>query len=171
MQQAVESSVTASTFAGLLASLAAQPQPASPEWNDDQLADDVATLSYEKAMRTHGYDRPPAFNQGPAPGSEWGQSRPDRSVSAPPDHSLKRASITIRLSEPECAQLRRRAAEAGLTVSAYLRSCTLEVESLRTQVKQTLAQLRESAPAPTVPLPSRQKPWFRFWSRRVTDRP
>jgi hypothetical protein len=94
-------------------------------------------------------------------------------LSASPDRSLKRASVTIRLTEPECAQMRRRAAEAGLTVSAYLRSCAFEVETLRTQVKETLAQLREPAPAPTATLPSRQKPWFHFWSRRAgaPDRP
>ncbi len=173
MQQAAESSVSASSFAGFLVSLAAPPQPASPEWNDDQLADDVATLSYEQALRTHGRYPAAASDQAPpAPGAESVQSRPDRTVSAPPDVSLKRASITIRLSEPECAQVRRRAAEAGLTVSAYLRSCAFEVESLRTQVKETLAQLRKPAPAPMAPLPSRQKPWFHFWSRRAdTDRP
>jgi hypothetical protein len=57
---------------------------------------------------------------------------------------LKSASITIRLSKAECAQLRKRAAEAGLTVSAYLRSCTFEAESLRALVKDTLAQLRSN---------------------------
>ena len=46
------------------------------------------------------------------------------------------------MSEVESAQLRQRAAEAGLTISAYLRSCTFEAESLRAQVKETLAQLR-----------------------------
>ena len=50
------------------------------------------------------------------------------------NRNLKSASITIRLSKAECAQLRRRAAEAGLTVSAYLRSCTFEAESLRAEV-------------------------------------
>jgi hypothetical protein len=164
MQQAVESPVSASSFASFLASLAAPPQSASPEWNDDLLGDDVATLSYEQPLQAHGHDRPPAPDREPAPGSESGQSRSDRSVSVSPDRSLKRASITIRLTEPECAQLRLRAAEAGLTVSAYLRSCAFEVESLRTQVKVTLAQLREPAPAPTVPLPSRSRAWFRFWS-------
>jgi hypothetical protein len=59
-----------------------------------------------------------------------------------PDRNLKCASVTIRLSNAECAQLRKRAAEAGLTVSAYLRSCTFEAESLRALVKDTLAQLR-----------------------------
>ncbi len=65
---------------------------------------------------------------------------------APPvarcERNLKSASITIRLSKAECAQLRKRAAEAGLTVSAYLRSCTFEAETLRAQVKEALAQLR-----------------------------
>ena len=59
------------------------------------------------------------------------------------DRGLKSASITIRLSREECEQLRKRAAEAGLTVSAYMRSCTFEAESLRALVKETLAQLRE----------------------------
>jgi hypothetical protein len=58
------------------------------------------------------------------------------------ERNLKDASITIRMSKAECAQLHRRAAEAGLTVSAYLRSCTFEAESLRAMVKDTLAQLR-----------------------------
>ena len=166
MQQAAETSVASSSFADFLASLAAPVKPTRPEWNDDQLADDVVALSYEQALRTHGKHPVPSSNQGPplTPGTESVKSRLDRDKSASPDRSLKRASITICLSEPECAQLHRRAAEAGLTVSAYLRSCTLEVESLRTQVKQTLAQLRESAPAPTQPLPTKPNPWFRFWS-------
>jgi hypothetical protein len=58
------------------------------------------------------------------------------------ERNLKDSSITIRMSKAECAQLHRRAAEAGLTVSAYLRSCTFEAESLRAMVKDTLAQLR-----------------------------
>jgi hypothetical protein len=63
------------------------------------------------------------------------------------ERELKCASITIRLSQDECAQLRQRAAEAGLTVSAYLRSCTFEAESLRAMVKDTLAQLRAATTA------------------------
>jgi len=61
--------------------------------------------------------------------------------------TLKEASITIRMSKAECAQLRKRAAEAGLTVSAYMRSCTFEAESLRAMVKEALAQLRSAADA------------------------
>lgn len=59
----------------------------------------------------------------------------------------KSASITIRLSQSECTQLHERAAAAELTVSAYLRSCVFEAESLRAQVKEALAQLRPADPA------------------------
>jgi hypothetical protein len=65
----------------------------------------------------------------------------------PPSRDLKRASVTIRMSAVECARLHARAAESGLTVSAYLRSCTLEVESLRAQVKEALAGLRVASTA------------------------
>ena len=66
-------------------------------------------------------------------------------------------------------ELRRRATEAGLTISAYLRSCTLEVENLRTQVKQTLADLRSSTSE--TPNPGKEagkrcsitSVWRRFW--------
>jgi hypothetical protein len=80
------------------------------------------------------------------------------SVAAALDRNVKCSSITIRLSKAECDQLRERAAEAGLTVSAYLRSCTLEVESLRAQVKEALAELRSAgskAVSTAVPLPRR----------------
>ena len=58
------------------------------------------------------------------------------------DRYLRSASVTIRLSKAECARLHQRAAEAGVTVSAYLRSCTFEAEALRAQVKAALAELR-----------------------------
>jgi len=66
--------------------------------------------------------------------------RHDSAVAGP-----KSASITIRMSVAECAQLRQRAAEAGMTISAYLRSCTFEAEALRGQVKEALVQLRSAA--------------------------
>jgi len=139
----------ASSFAGLLASMASASN-SEPSWNDDGLAEDVATISYERALRKHGPARGEALVTGAwegLPGSatavEAGTS-PAASGASPAQLPPRTASITIRLSGPECAQLRRRATEAGLTVSAYLRSCTLEVENLRTQVKQTLADLRSS---------------------------
>ena len=131
----------AMSFAGALASAA------DPPWTDDGLADDVATISYEHALRNHGRahslpDDAQAAHTGPAPAE--GGCRSDSFDTRP----LKTASITIRLSEPDCRQVRKRAAESGLTVSAYLRSCTLEVESLRAQVKGALAELRNVAAPP-----------------------
>lgn len=62
--------------------------------------------------------------------------------------AVKNASITIRMSNDDCDQLRQRAAEADMSVSAYLRSCAFEMESLRAQVKEAVAQMRLQAPAP-----------------------
>jgi len=177
MPQATESapSPTSPSFAGLLAALTA-PAPKTA-WNNDDLADDVATLSYEHALRTHARYKPADSSDraiaqaaepetappretiqddltlaGKAPSlwmppgwDEEAEPQSARGLSTMLERNLKRASITIRLSKPECEQLRKRAAAAGLTVSAYLRSCTFEAEALRAQVKETLAELRKSA--------------------------
>ena len=50
------------------------------------------------------------------------------------------------MSKAECDQLRQRAAEARMSVSAYLRSCTFEAEALRAQVKEALAELKCASP-------------------------
>jgi hypothetical protein len=166
------------SFAELLAALAGPAQQSTPAWNDDGLADDYATLSYERALRAHSRHRSadsyePASDSSLTGSADPGPVRnrevvpaavlPDRLAGSPQaaasaredvqprtalgapaalDRNLKSASITIRMSKAECAQLHKRAAEAGLTVSAYLRSCTFEAESLRALVKDTLAQLR-----------------------------
>jgi hypothetical protein len=182
-------SPTTPSFAGLLAALTAPASSAadhSPAWNDDDLASDVATLSYEHALRAHvrykppdpdGWDFPQAPNpiaDGVAPAGEadvnartaiasaapaWGADRQAPSGQSLPTAmkpSRKATSVTIRMSQTECAQLHQRAAEAGLTVSAYLRSCTFEAEALRAEVKEALARLRASTSAekPSVPAPA-----------------
>jgi hypothetical protein len=177
MQQPAETGHPApANFAALLAALAAPPKKPSPEWNDDALADDVATLSYERALRTHAryhspdlsdrsltQDRDPEFApsdkanppadfrfakiSGPLDSCASSDHEEPEVTSGPStalETNLKRASITIRLSETECAQLRKRAAEAGLTMSAYLRSCTFEAETLRALVKDTMAELQSA---------------------------
>lgn len=173
-------------FANVLAALAAPAEKARSEWNDDGLADDITTLSYEQALRTHARYRP-ASELPPIENAVDGQlfskqtvaaelssTRNENVPQAPAtegrrfknvDESRKAASITIRLSKAECAQLHERAAEAGLTVSAYLRSCTCEVEALRAQVKEALAQLRP-ADAGDEQRPGRTEPGAkrRFWS-------
>jgi hypothetical protein len=97
--------------------------------------------------------------------------------SAVPARKPKSARITMTLSAAEHAQLRARAAEAGLTLSAYLRSCTVEAESLRTQVKDTLAQLRGEAASESHGSAAANSSWFQrlpFWprvhgSRRIAE--
>ncbi|MGC9159434.1 MAG: plasmid mobilization protein, partial [Terracidiphilus sp.] len=192
MQQSTATPISSNSadFAGLLAALAApalnpessseRSQPAgrkpAPAWNDDDLDDDVLSLSYERALRTHARYRPPSGDDLPAAeSSDSPLSRPKKSPqnapaisthtadlpaagqdsgagpepsagtesktgrlpAAHPDRDVKDASITIRMSKGEYAQLHCRAAEAGMTVSAYLRSCTFEAESLREMVKET----------------------------------
>jgi predicted DNA binding CopG/RHH family protein len=182
-------------FAGLLASLAAPAHKSASDWSseraDDGLEDDFATLSYERALRAHARYRtagptdqsltqaadpdffpPPTDVHKPTPETQRTAptSRQPETVSSPTtlsERNLKCASVTIRLSQAECAQLRTRAAEAGLTVSAYLRSCTFEAESLRAMVKDTLARLRTGAPAeePAVSAPPRRS-WL-SWAARL----
>jgi hypothetical protein len=193
MPQIAEAVPAPKSFASLLASLAAQEKPEEntlPAWNDDGLADDVATLSYERALRAHARYRPAAPDSRPLatrasqPGEESsrfepaaGQKAPGRTTATdgggndmrrqkrePPseERNLKLASVTIRISQAECEQLRMRAAEAGLTVSAYLRSCVFEVEALRAQVKEALAQMRPPAYAEMPSEPARSW-WTRVW--------
>jgi predicted DNA binding CopG/RHH family protein len=177
----------------MLAAFAAPAPKRSVAWNDDELADDVATLSYERALRTHARFRAPDLDdraltqsaesghsrlhldEAPAVGgdlvaeaeasqaaSAWeADTQAADDTSTAHDRNLKCASITIRLSRAEVAQLRERAAEAGLTVSAYLRSCTVEAESLRAQVKDTLAHLRsESSKEIQAAEPPAGSSWF-----------
>ncbi|MGH9604749.1 MAG: plasmid mobilization protein [Terracidiphilus sp.] len=190
MQQLAEPapSPNAPSFAGLLAALAAPtPSKSEPAWDDTALADDVATLSYEKALKSFARYRAPdpgdwPRTPPPAPQPSQLQSAstgfepaegcetaplPAQTESTFATRNLKSASITIRLSEAECAQLRNRAAEASLTISAYLRSCTFEAESLRAQVKDALAQLRPVAAASEALSPSPPKSTSRSWLRRL----
>ena len=195
MQQQTISAPTqrASSFAGLLAALSDPVSKRVPAWNDDDLEDDVMTLSYERALQAHARYRPVDADTRPPEHAEDGESIRIREVgteeiaqgedaafperlqasptviqphSAPASsraRNLKCASITIRLSQVECAQLRTRAAEAGLSISAYLRSCTFEAEALRAEVKQTLAQLRtsENSVKPQDSTPAKRS-WFHW---------
>ncbi len=197
MQQpvAASASATAGSFASVLAAFSAPAPALEIDWSEDGLGDDIATLSYEQALRNHARNRSftrsdwPAKLQNDAGHDEVNQSASgpltamagksplaQRSSSAVPlthhrtasvEESRKAASITIRLSRAESARLHERAAEAGLTVSAYLRSCTFEVEALRAQVKEALTQLRPPAavdPQETIKL---SPPPTRNWNSRL----
>jgi hypothetical protein len=140
------------------------------------LGEDVAILSYERALRAHARYRPldrdsDRVDGSPTPAGDPGSgARADASIETDPggaavavdavpelkagtapDRDLRSASVTIRLSRAECARLHQRAAEAGLTVSAYLRSCAVEAEALRAQVKQALAELKAGTDGPSHP--------------------
>jgi hypothetical protein len=144
------------SFAGVLAELAAPEKKFPPGRDLDGLADDIATLSYESALKTHARYRPsPGVAELPvkpagaaadrltifeAAGAEEGRSVEPAAVRGA--GSRKCSSVTVRLTRGEDEQLRQRAAEAGITVSAYLRSCAFEVDALRAQVKQTIAEMR-----------------------------
>lgn len=140
------------TFANLLSSLT----------DTSQSAADVATISYEQALGSHRRvaaaelltARPAvaAVSYEPAVASE-----PDKR-SATAAKQRKTASVTIRISEVEQAQLQERAGAAQISVSAYLRSCIFEVESLRTQVKETLARIRAAADSAASPAPAESAP-------------
>jgi hypothetical protein len=174
-------------------------KPASA-WSVDDLADDVTTLSYESALRTHSRYRSSGLadrsltQAGDAGLNGFEDSEPAATPqpaarpaayalpTATVEHSatlfernVKDASITIRLSKAECEQLHRRAAEAGLTVSAYMRSCTFEAESLRAMVKEAMTQLRAATTPASVAKPASSHPsWLRsaaHWpSRLLTPR-
>jgi hypothetical protein len=63
---------------------------------------------------------------------------------APPKNE-RQVSMSLRVAASEQALIKARAAEAGLSVSAYLCQCALEVEKLRAQVHHTLALLEQKS--------------------------
>lgn len=154
MQQPAQSrpSPASANFAGMLAALASPPNEdaaLAKAWSENELGDDVVTLSYDRALREHARYQPADRGDGrPEPAARVDESLTSLANRAPKDVSdgdLRTTSVTVRLSKAECANLHQRAAEAGLTVSAYLRSCTIEAEALRTQVREALAGLRSAA--------------------------
>jgi hypothetical protein len=159
----------ASSFSSVLSALrAAKPEREeragrkAAAWNDDQLAEDVVALSYERALRTHARYRP---TDAVGPGEEAkprkmarASRREGRQRETVPVESRKSASVTIRISRGEWEQLQARASEAKMSVSAYMRSCTFEVEALRAQVKETLAELKQTRKAEPVEATAPKKP-------------
>jgi|ERR1700734_1016522 len=164
----------AASFEGFLASLTspkADDAERTSRSNEGELGEDVVTLSYEQALRSHVRYRADEREDWPRPAID--EERLNEAKAATPAmmqqsetaRDVRNASITIRLSKAECAQLRRRAAETRLTVSAYLRSCVLEADALRAQVKEALAELKTAAGAESAASPARRS-WM-GWIGRV----
>lgn len=157
---------SARSFASLLTSFTgARNEPDQP-WDMDELGEDAATISYEQALRANLRVRPLE----PLDGSP--QPPPPTSSSSPEaKKALKTISVTIRVTEDEGQQLHARAKDAGLSVSAYLRSCIFEVESLRVQVKEALLQMRTAPQSPPAEPQSKSPTNWRarllpLWHRR-----
>lgn len=169
-----------SSFAGLLEEFAAPPQKFPPVRDLDGLDDDVVALSYEHALKTHARYRHEQESV-PQPDPATNFARSTRSIPREEPQALPRtfapaelapsvrkcASVTVRLTAEENDRMRIRAAEADLTISAYLRSCAFEMESLRAQVKEALARMR--AAEERGPQPRRSWFWrvFSKWCKRV----
>lgn len=62
----------------------------------------------------------------------------------------RQVAISIRLAPAERALIKTRAAEAGISASAYIRQCALEVEQLRAQVQQAISAMEGRPSAPVV---------------------
>jgi hypothetical protein len=157
---------TSGSFANLLASLTSKLQ--RDPWDDGTLPDDVVTITYEQALRA-GRASQPATNQ-LLDGADHAKGEPFNAPVRGPQHSqlakkLRTASITIRVTSEEQAQLHTRALAAQLSVSAYLRSCIFEAESLRTQVKEALAQMQLKSSQITSTTDSSQS--SRNWRKRL----
>jgi hypothetical protein len=162
MEASANHSEIPSSFAGALAAFALDapgPEGKSAVGNGDGLADDVATFSYENALRARS-----RFKAADSSAAESGSSDATEHDAVVPDREQKSASITIRLSRAECVQLKKRAAAANLTVSAYMRSCILEAETLRAQVKEALAELRAATPEEKLrAVAHAPRRWWRPW--------
>jgi len=159
------------SFANFLASFAGRLQ--SDLWDDSALMDDVATLSYEQALRTTRRSGTPEIRDDSAFKYEdhaSAKSLVNPSASASRSKKQRGASITIRVTAEEQAQLQQRAREAELSVSAYLRSCIFEAESLRSQVKEALAKMQSPQADAVDPPESRLKRFLPVWFRRNTSR-
>jgi hypothetical protein len=69
--------------------------------------------------------------------------------------------LSLRVNPAEQALIRIRAAGAGISMSAYLRQCALDVEILRAQVQQFMAASARSRMAELPePLPARSEGWL-----------
>lgn len=172
------------SFASVLAGLAAKRKADEGPSDEFNPAEDVVTLTYEQALRGHGRYREGAPGVEGAEARTSIANDTDARRAAEPERPLvsedlmgrekaakpldktedlratarKAASVTVRLSEAECAQVHARALEANMTMSAYVRSCVFEAESLRAQVKQALAEMRaEERPSRDVPRGPRER--------------
>lgn len=158
----------AGSFASLLESLTSPAKKTNGTWDDSDLLDDVATISYEQALRSHRRV-PPASPLPPDESRSPATPTSPRTPLATNGRKRKTASITIRITDAEEAQLHERAAAAQLSVSAYLRSCIFEAEELRAKVKEALARMQappQTADQADKPTRNWRERFLSGWSHR-----
>jgi len=92
-------------------------------------------------------------------------------VKPQPVELSRQVAISIRLAPSERALIKTRAAEAGITASAYIRQCALEVEQLREQVRQAVAAMdRGATPAAQVATSAPPNGFFAWMARKFLPR-
>ena len=110
---------------------------------------------------------------------QWSPAGPSQSIGAlgqMAQTDLRQAIVSLRLTDVELLRLKDRASESGISVSAYMRSCILDADQLRAQVKQALAEMRalsampEPSRFPALTAPENHGPnhggdWFRLLIR------
>lgn len=102
--------------------------PSSPSIFGTVLAEAISPDTRSKTSSGHGS----------SPGSSPG---PLALIWPSPARIERQVSMSLRVAASEQALIKARAAEAGLSASAYLRQCALEVENLRAHVHHTLVAL------------------------------
>jgi hypothetical protein len=139
--------------------------PAQTAFNAEAIQPDKLSLTTAgPPVRTMA---PPDKSVAPAFGAVLAEALPAESDPNPdlgplslvwpaPPKSERQVSMTLRVAASEQALIKARAAEAGLSVSAYLRQCALEVEKLRAQVHHTLAILEQKSEQRWEPSPARR---------------
>jgi len=75
---------------------------------------------------------------------------PSKNLSGDLASPARSVSLTVRLAPEECALVKARAGEAGISVSAYVRQCALDVDLLREHVETVLAEIRAANTKPNL---------------------
>lgn len=94
-------------------------------------------------------------------------------VKAQPVELSRQVAISIRLAPAERALIKTRAAEAGITASAYIRQCALEVEQLRDQVRRAVGAMERGgrvAPEASVVAQAPSRGFFAWMARKFLPR-
>ena len=95
--------------------------------------------------------------------------QPSEVLLAQPVEAARPLAISVRLASAERALIRTRAAEAGVSASAYIRQCALEVEQLRAQVREAIAAMERGSVVP-VQVSARAPGFFATITRRFFQR-